>query len=212
MHSDTGIAVLRPEAPALDLAMQGDPAAFRAIYDSYKNYVFSLCVRMTRNTTLSEDLTQDVFFRVWRKMSSYQGKSQFRTWLHRVTVNTVLMYFRQRKRRIDTVSLEESILPASEREPAISGHQLEDQISLRNTLRRLSPGHQQILRLHEIEGYRHEDISHLLGISSGASKSQLHKARSRLGVALGVRKKLAGMRTSGNRRGRRILQPRERVM
>jgi RNA polymerase sigma-70 factor (ECF subfamily) len=218
MHIETrSIAVLSPEGSALNLAMQGDPAGFRILYDTYKSYVFSLCVRMTRNPTLAEDLTQDVFFRVWKKISSYQGNSQFRTWLHRVTVNTVLMHFRQRKRRIDTVSLEESILPAAERESAATDHQLEDQISIRNTFRRLSPGHRRILMMHEIEGYRHEDISNLLGISSGASKSQLHKARLRLCTALGAprwsaRKKLTGMRVTAadSRRGSRRLT--EKVM
>jgi RNA polymerase sigma-70 factor (ECF subfamily) len=176
-----------PEA-AVTQAMLGDPAGFQMLYDTYKSYVYSLCVRMTRNPTLAEDLTQDVFFRVWRRISSFQGNSQFRTWLHRVTVNTVLMHFRQRKRRIDTVSLEESILPESEREPSTTSQHLEDQISLRTTIRRLAPGHRRILTLHEIEGYRHEDISHLLGITSGASKSQLHKARLRLSIALGAPK------------------------
>jgi RNA polymerase sigma-70 factor (ECF subfamily) len=200
MHSDhPGTAVLCPENSILNQAMRGDPSAFCVIYETYKSYVFSLCVRMTHNPTLAEDLTQDVFFRVWKKISSYQGNSRFRTWLHRVAVNTVLMHFRQRKCRIDTVTLEESILPLVESRSAVSSKQLDDQISIRSTFRRLSPGHRQILLLHEVQGYRHEDISSLLGISSGASKSQLHKARLRLRAALEAphwsrRKKINTMR------------------
>ncbi len=165
---------------AITQAMMGEADGFQHLYEGYKTYVYGLCVRMTHNPTLSEDLTQDVFFQVWRRISSFKGNSQFRTWLHRVTINAVLMHFRQRKRRIDTISMEESFLPENEREPSTSSQPLEDRISLQSMIGLLTPEHRQVLTMHEIEGYRHEDISHLMGISRGASKAQLYEARRRL--------------------------------
>lgn len=173
------------EIAAIKAAKRGDPSGFQVLYERYKSYVYSLCLRMTHDPALSEDLTQDIFLHVWRKISSFKGNSLFRTWLYRVTINTVLLYFRRQK--AGTLSLDNETLPATELEIAETTPQpdLDEQISLHRSLDELSPRYRRVLMLHDVQGYRHEDISHLLGITSGASRSQLHKARVKLRLALG---------------------------
>jgi len=167
-------------------AAQRDPFAFQRLYERYKNYVYSVCLRLCKDSSLAEDLTQEVFLHVWRKLGCFRGKALFRTWLYRVAINRVLLHFR--KQRIGTLSLDEETLPAAEsalfRE--LRHADLDDCISLRNTLALLSPRYRSVLMLHDIEGYRHGDISRLLGISCGASRAQLYKARVKLRLALGT--------------------------
>jgi len=177
----------RKEMLAIRSAQRGDPAGFQFIYEKYKTYVYSLCLRMTHDPTLAEDLTQDIFLHVWRKVASFKGTAMFRTWLYRVSVNMVLLYFRRHK--MNTFSLDnETSLASTEIRIAETAHQpdMEEHISLRRTLHTLSPRYRRVLMLHDLHGYRHEDISHLLGITSGASRSQLHKARVKLRLALGA--------------------------
>lgn len=173
------------EMRAIRSAQRGDPAGFQHLYEEYKTYVYSLCLRMTHDPSLAEDLMQDIFLHVWRKISSFKGTAMFRTWLYRVSVNMVLLHFRRHK--MNTLSLDNDSLSSAEIQIAESTIQpdMEEHISLRRTLGDLSPRYRRVLMLHDLHGYRHEDISHLLGITSGASRSQLHKARVKLRVALG---------------------------
>ncbi len=177
----------RMEMRAIKAAKRGDPAGFQVLYEQYKSYVYSLCLRMTHEPSLAEDLTQDIFLHVWRKISSFKGDALFRTWLYRVTVNMVLLYFRRHKNV--NVSLDNETLPSTELKLSESYPQpdLDTQISLRRLLSDLSPRYRSVLMLHDLEGYRHQDISNLLGITSGASRSQLHKARVKLRIALGLK-------------------------
>ena len=182
----TNFAPEKEESSIVRAAQRGDPDAFQRLYMRYKNYVYSLCMRMSKDPVLAEDLTQDIFLHVWRKMATFRGQSLFRTWLYRVTINMVLLHFR--KNRVGTLSLDDETLPVAET-VLLSNNSpihLDDRISLRNMLALLSPRYRRVLVLHDIEGYRHQDISHLLGITSGASRSQLHKARTKMRVALGV--------------------------
>jgi RNA polymerase sigma-70 factor, ECF subfamily len=183
LRGDT--AGYRREMRAIRAAQRGDPAGFQFVYEKYKTYVFSICLRMMHDPSLAEDLMQDIFLHVWRKIGSFKGNSQFRTWLHRVSVNMVLLYFRRHK--AVNISLENEALPATELKLAETVHQpdLDQNISLRRVLGQLSPRYRRVLMLHDVHGYRHEDISHLLGITSGASRSQLHKARVKMRIALG---------------------------
>jgi RNA polymerase sigma-70 factor (ECF subfamily) len=176
----------KDELRAVRAAQRGDPFAFQRLYERYKNYVYSVCLRMCKDAPLAEDLTQDVFFHVWQKLASFRGQALFRTWLYRVAINRVLLHFR--KHRIGTLSLDEETLPAAEYTLLRNiGHaDLDDCISLRDTLELLSPRHRSVLMLHDLEGYRHDDISRLLGITCGASRSQLHKARIKIRLALGT--------------------------
>lgn len=177
----------RKESRAIRSAQLGDPEGFRFLYEEYRSYVFSICLRMTHDPTLAEDLTQDIFLHVWRKIGSFKGESLFRTWLYRVSVNMVLLYFRRHK--AVSVSLDDELLPATELKLAESTPQpdLDEHITLRRVLGQLAPRYRRVLMLHDLQGYRHEDISQLLGITSGASRSQLHKARLKLRIALAPR-------------------------
>ncbi len=176
----------KEELRSIRAAQHGDPRAFQRLYERYKNYVYSLCLRMCKDPSLAEDLTQDIFFHVWKKMAGFKGQALFRTWLYRVTINSVLLHFR--KHKIGTLPLNDETLPAAETILLNNSSQtdLDDCISLRNLLARLSPHSRKVLMLHDLEGYRHGDISRLLGITSGASRSQLHKARVKIRVALGA--------------------------
>jgi RNA polymerase sigma-70 factor (ECF subfamily) len=171
---------------AIRSAKLGQPAGFQILYELYRSYVYSVCLRMTHEPAMSEDLTQDIFLQVLRKITSYKGKARFRTWLHRVAVNIVLVHFRRHKEL--NVSLNDETLPSIE--IIMAEHRShadpDTDIALRELLSDLSPKNQNVLMLHDVEGYRHKDISRLLGITSGASRSQLHKVRVKLRIALGV--------------------------
>ncbi|HEX4076041.1 MAG TPA: sigma-70 family RNA polymerase sigma factor [Candidatus Acidoferrales bacterium] len=174
------------EADAIRLAQQGDGAAFERLYELHRGRVYGLCLRMVNNPTDAQDLTQDAFLQAFRKINTFRGESGFSTWLHRLTVNVVLMRFR-RKSLIDG-SIEEmsehdedSDRPRrefGERDLRLSG--VIDRIGLDRVLNQLPPGYKLIFLLHDVEGYEHQEIAQLVGCSIGNSKSQLHKARLRL--------------------------------
>jgi RNA polymerase sigma-70 factor, ECF subfamily len=193
------VTAAQRELAAIRAAQRGDPAGFQLLYEKHKSYVYSLCLRMTHDAALSEDLTQDVFLHIWKKVGSFKGNAMFRTWLYRVAINTVLLYFRRHK-AID-LSLDNELVPSTELKMMDSMPQpdLEASFSLQQTLGSLSPRYRCVLMLHDVHGYRHQDISHLLGITSGASRSQLHKARVKIRLALGKitpRKKTAQLHFS----------------
>lgn len=160
----------------IQLAAAGDMVAFERLYQTYYRHVYSRCLRMTRNVSESEDLTQDIFVHLFRTLKSFRGESSFTTWLHRLTVNAVLMHFRKQSRRPEgkSTDIEASI------EPVRSKPQTLDRITLDDAIKKLSPGYRAVLILHDIEGYEHKEIATILGCTEGTSKSQLHKARMRL--------------------------------
>ena len=159
----------------------GSIAAFELIYERYHRRTYSLCLRMTNNTTEAEDLTQEVFIQLFRKIGSFRGASAFSTWLHRLTVNQVLMHFRRRSVKNEKTS-EDGEMP----EQIVSGTEnpnkmpIVDRIALNNAIAELPNGYRSVFVLHDIEGYEHEEVSRIMGISVGTSKSQLHKARLKL--------------------------------
>jgi RNA polymerase sigma-70 factor, ECF subfamily len=159
-------------------AATGDMVAFETIYRRHMRKVYALCLRMTGNPTEAEDLTQEVFTHLFRKISSFRGKSAFTTWLHRLTINLVLMHFRRRQSRPEFTSNEDEtpdqIVRGTENPDAML---VIDRLSLEKAIAELAPGYRSIFLLHDVEGYEHEEIAEMLGISSGTSKSQLHKAR-----------------------------------
>jgi RNA polymerase sigma-70 factor (ECF subfamily) len=167
------------------LARAAATGATDAIGDLYRRHsrrVYSLCLRMTRNPADAEDLTQEVFIHLVRKIGSFRGESRFTTWLHRLTVNLVLMHFRRWASRREL-----QITDGLDRKHAISfpnwpPHtvQLTDRMIIDSALAQLSPGCRSVLVLYDIEGYKHDEISELLGCSVGTSKSQLYRARRKL--------------------------------
>ncbi len=174
------------ESEALCLAQQGNPAAFDFLYRRHSPRVYALCLRMVKNPTQAEDLTQETFLAVLRGIRGFRGQSAFTTWLHQIARNTVLMCFR--KKKLKETSLEEMTESDSEsgrpwKEPGISDRHLEsiaDRLLLQAALAQLSRGFRNALVLHDLQGYEHPEIAALLGCATGTSKSQLHKARSRV--------------------------------
>jgi len=159
----------------------GDMTAFEELYNRHHRRVYSLCLRMLQNPVDAEDLTQEVFIQLYRKIGSFRGDSAFTTWLHRMTVNQVLMHFRKRSVKFEKTT-EEGDTPIQ----MVSGTEnpnkmrIVDKIALDNAIEQLPPGYRSVFVLHDIEGYEHEEIATLLGCSVGTSKSQLHKARLKL--------------------------------
>jgi RNA polymerase sigma-70 factor (ECF subfamily) len=162
-------------------AAEGNLAAFEVIYQRYHRRTYSLTLRMTGSQTEAEDLTQEVFIQLFRKVGSFRGDSAFSTWLHRLTVNQVLMHFRKRSFKNEKTS-EDGEMP----EQTVVGTsdpgkmRVIDRIALKNAIAELPKGYKNVFVLHDVEGYEHEEVARLLGISVGTSKSQLHKARLKL--------------------------------
>jgi RNA polymerase sigma-70 factor (ECF subfamily) len=157
----------------------GDHVAFEALYQQYHRRVYSLCIRMLRDRDEAEDLTQDVFLQVYRKINSFQGTSAFTTWLHRLTVNMVLMHLRRKNRWPAEESLDADELHGilEQDTPQRLSRPTIEAVDLERAINHLPGGYRLVFLLHDIEGYEHAEISQLLGISVGTVKSQLHKAR-----------------------------------
>ena len=166
------------------LAKQGNEEAFAALFETHKRRVYSLCLRMTGNTAEAEDLTQEAFLQLFRKISTFRGESAFSTWLHRLAVNVVLMHLR--RKGLQQVSLDEP--DTSQDEPVKRDYGDDDRrllgsvdrIGLSQAISELPPGYRAVFVLHDIEGYEHNEIAAIMECSVGNSKSQLHKARMKL--------------------------------
>jgi len=176
---------LAGELDAIQAAQNGDDAAFEKLYSMHKRRVYSLCLRMVSNVAEAEDLAQEAFLQLYRKIGTFRGDSAFSTWLHRLTVNVVLMHLR--KKGLPQVSLEETLEPSQGEGPRkdigtrdlhLSGSL--DRVGLERAVGELPPGYRLVFVLHDVEGYEHNEIAGMMGCSIGNSKSQLHKARMRL--------------------------------
>jgi RNA polymerase sigma-70 factor (ECF subfamily) len=159
----------------------GDMHAFEEFYQRYHRRVYTLCLRMMRNQTESEDLTQEIFLHVYRKIGSFRGESTMMTWLHRVTVNQVLMYLRKSGVRREKTT-EDGVVPEPQVNSApVPGQMMAlDRLALDKAIAQLPPGYRAVFILHDVEGYEHAEIARMLGGCVGTSKSQLHKARKKL--------------------------------
>ena len=172
------------ETQVIERAQRGDETAFAALFESHKRRVYSLCLRMTANTAEAEDLTQEAFLQLFRKIATFRGESAFSTWLHRLVVNVVLMHLR--KRGLQQVSLDEP--DTSQDEPVRRDFGDEDRrlmksvdrLGLERAIAKLPGGYRTVFILHDIEGYEHNEIAEIMNCSVGNSKSQLHKARLKL--------------------------------
>lgn len=184
------------EAQLIVRAQQGDEGAFATLFETHKRRVYSLCLRMTGDTAEAEDLSQEAFLQLFRKIATFRGESAFSTWLHRLVVNVVLMHLR--KKGLQQVSLDE--VDTSQDEPIKREYGEDDKrllhsidrITLTHAIAELPPGYRAIFVLHDVEGYEHNEIAQILSCSVGNSKSQLHKARLRL------RQVLRGRRTGSS--------------
>ena len=193
------------EAQAIERAKQGDAEAFEFLYNLHKRRVYSLCLRMTGNTAAAEDLTQEAFLQLFRKIATFRGESAFSTWLHRMSVNVVLMQLR--KKGLPVVPIDETMEGEDEgsvrKEPGAPDERLAgsiDRLHLQRAVDELPPGYRTIFVLHDVEGYEHNEIAGMIGCSIGNSKSQLHKARIKLRELLRTnRAEKAGTGKAGKR-------------
>jgi RNA polymerase sigma-70 factor (ECF subfamily) len=169
----------------LDRARDGDQSAFEQIYRLHVNRVYALCLRMSADRDLAESLTQDAFVRAWRNLSSFEGRSQFATWLHRLTVNVVLDQ-RRRTRRKDAreTSLDESPVARQVSETRSRPEQGGDRMDLEKAIATLPEGARSAFVLHDVQGYKIREIAELSDLAVGTIKAQLHRARRLLREAL----------------------------
>lgn len=169
---------------AVARAASGDRHAFEHVYRTHLNHVFSLCVRMTGDRTRAEELTQDVFVRAWEKLPTFRGESAFSTWLHRLTINVVLnerrVDVRERGRTVSSDDDEESAPPASSTSQPMHAEKMD----IERAIAKLPKGARRVFVLHDVEGFTHEEIGTMLGVTAGGCKAQLHRARLLLREAL----------------------------
>lgn len=167
------------------LAASGDRRAFERLYREHVDRVFSICVRMSGSRTRGEELTQDVFVRVWEKLPLFRGESAFSTWLHRVAVNIALNDRKvQGRERARTVEQDDD-----ERDPdgtagSVPAAPVAERLDLEAAIALLPPGARKVFVLHDVEGFTHEEIAQEMGVTPGGTKSQLHRARMLLREAL----------------------------
>ena len=165
--------------PDVALAATGDRLAFERLYRQHVNRVFSLCVRMVSDRGRAEELTQDVFVRAWEKLHLFRGDSSFGTWLHRLTVNVVLNARKSDGRHQARFEEQDDDSGGIDALPGVVGMPLApgDLLDLEHAMTRLPPGAKRVFVLHDVEGYKHEEIAEMLGVTTGATKAQLHRAR-----------------------------------
>lgn len=176
------------ESELIANAMRGDSECFGELYTRHSRRVFYLCYRMVNDTDLAEDLTQEAFVHAFRRLSTFRQESRFTTWMHRIAVNTVLMFIRKRNSSIREAPLDPSF--GSEEETPFEGQvygkpddtlsMTTDRVALLRAIENLPPGYRLMLILHDIHGYEHQEIAEIFGCTTGNTKSQLHKARLRL--------------------------------
>ena len=174
------------ETEAIRGAQAGQEAMFEYLYRLHCRRVYAVCLRMIGDATEAEDLTQETFLLVFRKINTFRAESAFSTWLHRLAINLVLMHFR--KKSLPVVSIEGTSDPDSETgSPGIEIRASDlliegsiDRINLERCIQQLPIGYRTIFLLHDVQGYKHHEAAKISGCSVGASKSQLHKARTRL--------------------------------
>lgn len=167
-------------------AASGDRSAFERLYRGHADRVFTLCARMVSDRARAEELTQDVFVRAWEKLHLFRGESSFSTWLHRLTVNVVLNA-RKSEGRQKTRFEDNDEETGMDAHAGIVGAPLAtagEMLDLEEAITRLPPGAKRVFVLHDVEGYKHEEIADMLGVTSGATKAQLHRARLLLREAL----------------------------
>ena len=193
-QSKTGTKTKNEPVPLSDHALaiaagKGDMQAFEMLYERHNRRVYSLCLRMTQNPAEAEDLAQEAFIQLFRKIGSFRGESAFTTWLHRLTVNQCLMHFRKRSVKLERTTEEGDtpvqVVRGTENPNAMP---VMDRIALDNALKQLPPGYRTVFVLHDVEGHEHEEIAKILGVAVGTSKSQLHKARMKLRNILKTKK------------------------
>ena len=177
-----------PEPELITNALNGDSDSFGELYRRHSRRIFYLCYRMVNDIDLAEDLTQEAFVHAFRRLSTFRQESRFTTWMHRIAVNTVLMFIRKRNSSIRECPLDPAY--GNEEDATFEGltygkpddvlSMTTDRVALQRAIEGLPPGYRLMLVLHDIHGYEHQEIAEIFGCTTGNTKSQLHKARLRL--------------------------------
>lgn len=175
------IRTLTREADVIARAQSGDQTAFAELYRLHVGRVYALCLRLAGNVPRAEELTQDVFVRLWDVLPTFRSESAFSTWLYRVAMNHVLVEKRSEKRRLARVMSTDT---PEQYEQASRAAAAPQQFDLESAIQKLPTQARAVFVLHDVEGYPHEEIAHQLGITTGTTKSQLHRARKLLREAL----------------------------
>jgi RNA polymerase sigma-70 factor, ECF subfamily len=165
----------REAAHLVRRAQQDDREAFDALYEQCVGRIYAVCLRMSASRTEAERLTQDVFVRAWQRLKSFRGDSAFSSWLYRLAVNVVLEDSRSTRRR----DAHHVVAPAEDLVNSLRGRGAcdDERMDLERAIATLPPGARQVLVLHDIEGYKHEEIARMTGTAAGSVKAQLHRAR-----------------------------------
>ena len=172
------------EAELVRRAQGGDLVAFEQLYRDNAGRVFAVCLRVCADRALAEELVQDVFVRAWQKLGSFRGESALSTWLHPLAINVALSERRSRKRRESRVTTTDDLTPFERPEAPERAVSPTAGVDLEKAISGLPPGARAVFVLHDVEGYKHEEIAELMGVASGTSKAQLHRARRLLREAL----------------------------
>jgi RNA polymerase sigma-70 factor, ECF subfamily len=168
------VTAIAPTEPAPPAAEPRDPAAFEALYRAHYRHVYAVTLRMTCDAERAEELTQEVFVRVWQKLPGFRGESALGTWIHTVAVRTTLQQMRSDSRRHARVmTTDEPGRYGAEARRAMP----ETAVDLERAIAALPPGARTVLLLHDVQGYRYHEIAEMLGVSLGTVKSQLNRAR-----------------------------------
>lgn len=155
-------------------AQAGDTSAFEQLYRGNVGRIYGLCLRMVNNAERAEVLTQDVFVRAWQRLSSFRGDSAFSSWLHRLAINVVLVDERTLKRRNNRFRSTDQI---EQFDRVASSSSIQAAMDLETGIAQLPPRARAVLILHDVEGYKHQEIGEILDIATGTSKAHLHRAR-----------------------------------
>jgi RNA polymerase sigma-70 factor (ECF subfamily) len=178
-----------PEAEAIEKARNGDVTGYESLYHLHRSRVYSLCLRFTGNASDAEDLAQEVFLQVYRKISTFRGDAKFGSWLYRVVVNLSLMHFRRRRPREVSLNTSRTLsadpLQSQLRDESWTNSFLVERVALGRALGSLSKARRSVVLLHDVNGFTHGEVGRRLGLAAGTSKSQLHKAHVELRGILG---------------------------
>ncbi len=161
----------------VERCLQDQPGAFDDLYRRFAPRVFTLACRMSGSRSNGEDLLQEIFLLVYRKLGSFKGEAALGTWVYRLATNCCLDFLRSRQHKLQQASdeLDESLPPSVDR-----GRLRTDRLDLEQAIARLPPGYRAAFVLHDVEGFDHAEVARLLGIAEGTSKSQVHKARMKM--------------------------------
>jgi len=162
----------------VERCLGSQPGAFDELYRRFAPKVFTLACRMTGSRSSGEDLLQEIFLLVYRKLGSFKGEAALGTWVYRLATNCCLDYLRSRQHKLELASdaLDETLPP-----PRATGARLTaERLDLERAIAQLPPGYRAAFVLHDVEGFDHAEVGRLLGIAEGTSKSQVHKARMKM--------------------------------